>query len=102
MDIPEMMRPLPQKFLAAMIAVPPLPGAPQYSGSDKQIITQALSDLAHYMKAGADAMLLENSHDLPYIKPPLPARAIAVMKRVAKEVRKRFPGPIGIQMLEAA
>jgi len=54
------------------------------------------------MKRGVDAIVLENSHDLPYIKPPLPADAIRMLKRVAREVRQRFPGPIGIQVLEAA
>ena len=96
------MRPLPDKFLGAMIALLPLPGAPRYGDNDEQIVAQALSDLAHYQAAGVDAIVLENSHDLPYIKPPLPARAIAVAKRVAVEVRRRFAGPIGIQMLEAA
>jgi uncharacterized protein len=96
------MRILPNKFLGAMIAVLPLPGAPNYGGNDKQIIAQALSDLEHYAAAGADALVLENSHDLPYIKPPLPARAVQVLKRVAREVRHRFDGPVGIQVLEAA
>ncbi len=93
---------LPDKFLGAMIAVLPLPGAPRYGGNDRQIVKQALSDLEHYAQAGVDAIVLENSHDLPYIKPPLPARAIEVLKHVATEVRRRFAGPIGIQVLEAA
>jgi membrane complex biogenesis BtpA family protein len=96
------MRTLPDKFLGAMIALLPLPGAPRYGGNDKQIIVQALSDLRQYAKAGVDAIVLENSHDLPYIKPPLPAKAVVVMKQVAVEVRRRFAGPIGIQVLEAA
>ena len=96
------MRILPRKFLGAMIAVLPLPGAPRYAGDDEKIVAQALSDLGHYLEAGVDAIVLENSHDLPYVKPPLPARAVAVMRRVAREVRRRFDGPIGIQMLEAA
>src|SRR5437879_5821838 len=96
------MQTLPDKFLAAMIAVLPLPGSPRYAGDDERIVAQALSDLAHYAKAGVDALLLENSHDLPYIKPPLPPRAIEVMTRVAREARRRFPGPIGLQLLEAA
>ena len=41
------MHSLPGKFLDAMIAVLPLPGAPRYGGNDKQIIAQALSDLGH-------------------------------------------------------
>jgi membrane complex biogenesis BtpA family protein len=96
------MRPLPQKFLAAMIAVRPLPGAPLYDGDDARIVDQALDDLGHYAQAGADAIVLENSHDLPYIRPPLPPAAIGVMKRVARAVRRAFSGPVGIQMLEAA
>ncbi len=96
------MRPLPDKFLGAMIAVLPLPGAPGYGGDDEHIVKQALSDLDHYAAAGADAIVLENSHDLPYIKPPLPAPAVALMTRVAREIRQRFNGPIGLQLLEAA
>ena len=85
-----------------MIAVLPLPGSPLYAGDDSRIIKQALSDLEHYKAAGVDAVVLENSHDLPYIKPPLPKAAVNIMTRVAREIRRRFSGPIGLQMLEAA
>ena len=93
---------LPPKFLAAMIAVLPLPGSPLYDGDDQKVIDQALSDLEVYKKAGVDSVLLENDHDLPYIQPPLDVKGVALMTKIAKEVRKRFNGPIGIQMLEAA
>jgi uncharacterized protein len=96
------MRPLPKKFLAAMIAVQPLPGSPGHRRGDTEIVNAAISDLKHYLEAGVDAIILENSHDLPYIKPPLPDAAVSLMKRLAREVRQRFDGPIGIQMLEAA
>ena len=85
-----------------MIAVLPLPGSPLYDGNDQRVMDQALSDLKHYKEAGVDSVLLENDHDLPYIQPPLDPRGIALMTDIAKEVRKRFDGPIGIQMLEAA
>jgi membrane complex biogenesis BtpA family protein len=96
------MRLLPEKFLGAMIGVLPLPGSPGYRGDDDAIVAAALSDLQQYVQARVDAIVLENSHDLPYIKPPLPDAGVDVMKRVAREVRQRFEGPIGIQMLEAA
>src|SRR5215211_8135263 len=95
-------RDLPHKFLAAMIAVLPLPGSPRYDGDDHSIMKQALSDLELYQQAGVDSVILENDHDLPYIQPPLDKRGIALMTHLAKEVRKRFDGPMGIQMLEAA
>ena len=93
---------LPHKFLAAMIAVLPLPGSPLYDGDDQRVIDRALADLDIYKKAGVDSILLENDHDLPYIQPPLDEKGIALMTAISKEARKRFNGPIGIQMLEAA
>jgi uncharacterized protein len=95
-------RDLPPKFLAAMIAVLPLPGSPRYDGDDHIIVKQVLSDLELYKQAGVDSLVLENDHDLPYIQPPLDKKGIALMTHLAKEVRKRFDGPVGVQMLEAA
>lgn len=100
--IPPAMRPFPGKTLAAMIAIQPLPGSPGYAGNDRAIFEEALSDLEQYIAAGVDAVVLENSHDLPYIKPPLPAPALTLVRRIARAVRKRFDGPVGIQLLEAA
>lgn len=96
------MRELPNKFLAAMIAVRPLPGSPGYEGDDEAIIAEAVSDLEHYVAAGVDAVVLENSHDLPYVRPPVPDTAFSLMETVSREVRRRYDGPVGIQMLEAA
>ena len=95
-------RQLPPKFLAAMIAVLPLPGSPLYDGDDQRVIEQALADLEVYKDAGVDSVIFENDHDLPYIQPPLDEKGIALMTEIAKEARKRFDGPIGVQMLEAA
>jgi membrane complex biogenesis BtpA family protein len=93
---------LPPKFLAAMVAVLPLPGSPRYDGDDQKVIGQALADLEVYKKAGVDSIIFENDHDLPYIQPPLDEGGIALMTKIAKEAREKFDGPIGIQMLEAA
>src|SRR6186997_1591780 len=95
-------RVLPPKFLAAMIAVLPLPGSPLYDGDDQRVIDQALTDLDIYKKSGVDSIIFENDGDLPYIQPPLDKKAIALMTKICKKARKRFNGPIGVQMLEAA
>jgi len=96
------MREIPDKPLAAMIGLLPLPGSPQYGGDDVRIVERALEDLEFYRAAGADVIVLENSHDVPYIKPPLPEAAADLAEHIAHECRNRFAGPIGIQMLEAA
>lgn len=85
-----------------MIALRALPGAPLYDGNDQRIIDAALSDLEQYKRAGVDAVLLENDFDLPYAKGPMPAEAVEVAKAVCGAVRKEWPGPMGLQLLEAA
>lgn len=97
-----MERNLPPKFLAAMIAVLPLPGSPLYDGDDQRVIDQALADVAVYKATDVDSLLFENDHDLPYIQPPLDEKGIALMTKIVKEARAEFNGPIGVQMLEAA
>ena len=92
----------PQKSLIAMIGLRPLPGSPCYGGSEQAIVDRALRDLELYAEAGVDAILLENSGDLPYIKPPLQKETYLAVSRIAKLVRRRFKKPVGLQLLEAA
>lgn len=94
------MRKLSPKFLAAMIAVGALPGSPLYEGDDNKVIEKALNDLEIYKKVRVDSLILENDFDLPYIKEPIPQKAFDLFLKVAKEVRKSFKGPIGIQVME--
>lgn len=85
-----------------MVALLPLPGSPLYGADDSRIVKQALSDLSCYAKAGVDAIIIENSHDLPYIKAPLPKKTVQLLREICRELRSRFSGPIGLQVLEAA
>jgi membrane complex biogenesis BtpA family protein len=45
---------------------------------------------------------LENSADLPYIKPPLPDEAFRLVEHICSLIRPMFKKPIGLQLLEAA
>lgn len=96
------MNELPSKALIAMIALRSLPETPLYDGDDQRIIDQALSDLEHYKQVGVDAVLLENDHDLPYAKGPMPGAALEVVTEVCRTVRSEWDGPTGLQLLEAA
>ncbi len=85
-----------------MIALRALPEAPLYDGDNQRIIDQALSDLEHYKRAGVDAVLLENDHDLPYAKGPVPEAALEMVEKVCRAVRAEWSGPMGLQLLEGA
>lgn len=92
----------PDKSLIAMIGLMPLPGSPGYGGSEQAIIERALQDADTYKQADVDALLIENSGDLPYEKPPLPDKAAELVRHIARLVRMRFSKPVGLQLLEAA
>ena len=94
--------PFPEASFIAMIGLMPLPGSPGFGGSEQAVMDRALADLAAYQAVGVDAILLENSGDLPYIKPPLEPRALELVERIAARVRAAFAGPVGLQLLEAA
>jgi predicted TIM-barrel enzyme len=83
---------LPPKALIAMIALRALPEAPLYDGDDQRILDQAMDDLEHYRRAGVDAVLLENDHDLPYAKGPVPQSALELVARACEEVRRDWSG----------
>lgn len=93
---------LPTKFLSAVLALPALPGSSTYCDDPDKVVEQALNDAEKYIKAGVDSIFLENCHDVPFIKPPLSEELVSLTITIAKEIRKKFHGPIGVQLLEAA
>lgn len=95
-------QPLPDKAMIAMIGLKPLPGSPGFGGSEQAVVDRAMDHLEHYLNAGVDAVLVENSGDLPYQKPPLEERDLALVRHICARVRCRFAGPVGLQLLEAA
>lgn len=46
-----------------------------------------------------DGLILENTHDAPYLKGGVGPEIIATMTAVALALRARFAGPIGVQVL---
>jgi uncharacterized protein len=92
----------PAQALIAVVAIPPLPGSPRYGGSVAAVVEGALADIEAYRQAGVDAILLENSWDVPYVKPPLPEAALALVHQITREMRGMWRGLAGLQLLEAA
>ena len=56
------------KPVIGMIHVKALPGTPKHSLDSSHIIAQALKEAQVYKKAGIDSIMIENMHDIPYIK----------------------------------
>jgi membrane complex biogenesis BtpA family protein len=80
----------------------PLPGSPGWGGRLAPVLDRALAELDIYRAAGVGGVLIENTWDIPYQKRHVDAGTVAALAVVAAEVRRRYPGPIGVQVLAGA
>jgi uncharacterized protein len=88
--------------LIACLHLLPLPGSPGWGGSMKPVLERALREAEIFAAAGVDGMILENTHDVPYLKRPAEAGTVAAMTLAAGEVRRRSDLPLGVQVLAGA
>lgn len=85
-----------------MIHVGALPGTPSSRTDVATLAMQAAAEAVVYKKSGVDAVMLENMHDVPYLRGTVGPEIVAAMTRVADAVKTVFVGPVGIQVLAAA
>lgn len=88
--------------LIGVVHLLPLPGAAGYGGSMDEILRWALEDALHYKEHGIDALILENMHDVPYLKGYVDPETIAAMTIVAQAIKYETMLPLGVQLLAGA
>jgi membrane complex biogenesis BtpA family protein len=87
-------------FFIGMIHLGPLPGAPRFGGDLGAVVEAAVTDARALVEGGADAILVENFHDAPFLKQGLAPETVASLTRCALAVRAAAPGlPLGINAL---
>ena len=91
-----------QKPVVGVIHVSALPGTPNYKGSVKQIIDQAKTEAHIYKENGIDAIVIENMHDIPYLKRVVGPEITSLMSVIGYEVKNLTNLPCGIQILAGA
>ena len=91
-----------KKMVFGMVHVGALPGTPRYQGNLQKVIQTAVQEAKLYQEAGLDGLILENMHDLPYLKRQVGPEITTAMTAVAVAVRKAVEFPIGIQILAGA
>ena len=88
--------------IIGMIHVQALPGTPNYQGNIGFILEEALKEAKIYKKAGIDALMIENMHDVPYQKNKVGPEISSMMTLVADVIKQETNLPMGIQILAAA
>ena len=91
-----------EKPIIGMIHVKALPGTPRYKLESSQIIDQALNEARVYKKASIDSILIENMHDIPYLKGRVGHEVSSLMCLIAYLIKQETNLPVGIQILAGA
>ena len=88
--------------LIGMVHVGALPGTPRHTDPLPAIIDAAVRDARVIADAGFDAIVIENMHDVPYLRRDVGPEVVAAMTRVGAAVRAAVDLPLGVQILAGA
>lgn len=90
------------RALVGMVHLGALPGTPRYGAEINELIERAVRESTQLADAGFDALILENMHDVPYLRREVGPEIIASMTAIAREVRTAVDVPLGVQILAGA
>ncbi len=90
------------KPIIGMIHVGALPGTPVNAQSVAEITAEAVREAAIYRDCSIDGILIENMHDVPYLRGAVGPEIVAAMAVVGHVVKTESRLPVGIQILAGA
>jgi membrane complex biogenesis BtpA family protein len=88
--------------IIGMIHAGALPGTPASREGMDEILTRVREEALLYRKSGVDMLLVENMHDLPYLKGRVGPEITAAMALVGYEAKRAAGLPCGVQILAGA
>ena len=83
--------------LIGVVHLPPLPGAPRYSGDLS--LESAVRDAGQLEHAGFDSLIVENFGDVPFYPDDVPATTVAAMTRAVLAIQDNVSIPVGLNVL---
>ena len=90
------------KPIIGVIHVGALPGTPASSLGVEALTELAVREAALYRDGGVDGLMVENMHDVPYLRGGVGPEVVAAMAIVARAVKSEAGLPVGVQILAGA
>jgi membrane complex biogenesis BtpA family protein len=90
------------RALIGVIHTRALPGTPANDQDIDQIVDVAVAEARVYASAGFHGVVIENTHDRPYLKGTAGPEIVAALAVIGREVRRAAPVPLGVQVLAGA
>jgi len=90
------------KPVIAVIHVAALPGTPRNNQAPSEIVATAKREAQIYRDSGVDGLMIENMHDVPYVRGEAGPEIVAAMTAIGIAVKTECRLPVGIQILAGA
>jgi uncharacterized protein len=90
------------KPVVGVIHVGALPGTPRGVLSVAELAQRAREEARVYSECGVDGIIIENMHDVPYLKGAVGPEIVAAMAIIGNEVKNECRLPVGVQILAGA
>ena len=91
-----------RRALIGVLHVGALPGTPSACHPIEELIEQTIAEASLYREAGFTALVIENTHDRPYLKGAVGPEITAAMTALAREVKSETGLTLGVQVLAGA
>jgi uncharacterized protein len=90
------------KPVIGVVHVGALPGTPRSAQTVADLVTSAKQEAKLYRECGVDGVVIENMHDVPYLRGGVGPEIVSAMTAIGVEVKSECSMPVGIQILAAA
>ena len=90
------------KPVVGVIHVGALPGTPASRLGVEELAREAAREAALYREGGVDGLMVENMHDVPYLRGSVGPEVVAALAVVARAVKAEGALPTGVQILAGA
>src|SRR5262245_21693242 len=91
-----------RRALIGVLHVGALPGTPSGFHPIAKLMEQTIGEARLYRDAGFTALIIENTHDRPYLKGAVGPENTAAMTALAREVKRETGLVLGVQVLAVA
>jgi membrane complex biogenesis BtpA family protein len=91
-----------RRALIGVVHLQALPGTPSAKLYIPAITSIAVQEARQYQDAGFHGLMIENTHDRPYLKAGIGPEITAAMAVIGAEVRRAVALPLGVQVLAGA
>src|ERR1044072_9037517 len=91
-----------RKPVTGLIHVGALPGTPRSDHGVVELVSSAREEAKIYRECGVDGVIIENMHDVPYLKGAVGPEIVAAMTGIGLEGKSECGLPVGIQILAGA